>query len=297
MQRRPLRRRLGFTLIELLVVIAIIAVLIGLLLPAVQKVRQAAANAACKNNLKQIGLAFHKHHDSHDFFPSGGQAWYTPPNYVNGQPAVGAAQNAGWAFQLLPYLEGENAWRGGQATTDLERAKVAVGAPHKVYFCPARRSPQTVQYHDTDGLYFGGEQVTTALCDYAASNSEETGVVAPAATTRILDITDGTSNTMLVGEKRFNLAHLGQAHLNDDIGYTAGWDNNTVRFSNLEPEPDHSDPEAEEGEDRFGSSHPTRFNVVFADGSVRGVSYAIDPLVFSYLGDKSDGKVIDTSDL
>jgi prepilin-type N-terminal cleavage/methylation domain-containing protein len=285
--------RAGFTLIELLVVIAIIGVLLGLLLPAAQKVREAAARAKCQNNLKQIGLAFQDHHDSYNYFPSGGGDWWSIPTYVNGQPAVGAQQQAGWGFQILPFIEAANTWKGSPASDDFDRAVVAVGTPNAMFFCPSRRGMQTV----TVSLpgYFDDQPVTVALCDYAASNYEETGVVLYKKTTRIADVTDGTSNTLLVGDKRLNLAKLGRPQNDDDTGYATGFDNDVVRYTTKAPAPDYSAPKGD-GDYRFGSSHVGGFNTVFVDGSVHSLSYTIDPTVFSYLGNKSDGQVINSGD-
>src|SRR5262249_3681761 len=154
--------------------------------------------------------------------------------------------------------------------------------------------PQTVTF--SDSAYFGGIQVTTALCDYAASNSDGTGVVRRYTPNRIASITDGTSNTLLVGEKRMNLALMGQPQLDDDIGYTSGWDNNMMRSTRRRPRPDFSNPDNNSTK-RFGSSHPSQFNVVLADGSVRGTSYSISRNVFKYLGNKSDGNAINLDDL
>ena len=280
-------RRAGFSLVELLVVIAIIAVLIGLLVPAVQKVRAAAATTQCRNNLKQIGLAFQSHHDAYGYFPSGGWAWWTPPNYINGQPAVGLQQQGGWGFQILPFLEGTNAWKAG--------ARVAIATPNPIFFCPARRDPQTVTYDDEYSPPLTGTQLTHALCDYAASNLDGTGVVRQYYPVRIIEIRDGTSNTFLVGDKRLNLAALGSPQPDDNEGYTAGFDVDTVRNTSLPPAPDFFDNGWDKAS-RFGSSHAAGINAVFADGSVHFISYGIDTSVFLYLGNKSDGRVVDFAD-
>jgi prepilin-type processing-associated H-X9-DG protein len=280
-------------LIELLVVLAIIGMLMGLLVPAVQKVRAAAARVTCQNHLKQIGMAFHNHHTTFGFFPTGGWQWSTPPNYVNGAPAIGAQQQASWAFQILPFLEAENIWRGGRATNDLDRTLVAVGTTDKVFFCPARRVPQTVTVSFPE--YLGGMPVTHALCDYAAANFnktplKQTGVVRQFNPVQIAEITDGTSYTLMVADKRMNLAYLGQPQENDSVGYSCGWDLDVDRTTDKAPKPDSVT--ASDSTKRFGSSHTGGFNAVFADGSVRPISYTIDPVIFSYLGNKSDGQVI-----
>ena len=295
----------GFTLIELVMVIAVVAVLIGLLLPAVQKVREAAARVGCANNLKQLALGFQHHHDAHQFFPGGGHGPYTPPTFLApGAPAVGAAQAGGWGFQVLPYVEAEAVWQGGGADTIPGCQRTAVGTALPVFFCPSRRAPQVADHGPTPpGFLQNGllpAPLRTALCDYAAADSEGTGVVRRWMPRRFADVTDGASNTLLLADKRMHLPLVGLWHDRDNEGYTAGWNHDTIRTTLYPPAPDTTTgapppdpppgPGAVAGPGLFGASHPPGINAALADGSVRVLTYDIDPALFRRLGDIADGQ-------
>ncbi len=170
-------KRRGFTLIELLVVIAIIAILIGLLLPAVQKVREAAARAQCGNHLKQIGLGIHNHNDTHKLLPTGGQHWSMAPTYTSvGTPAGPRDQRAGWLFQILPFVEQDNVYKGSGQSTIAGAQVQAIAAVIPIYFCPSRRSPRV--FTQATNWYLPLAAGTHAQCDYGASianNSDTNG--------------------------------------------------------------------------------------------------------------------------
>ena len=210
--------RSAFTLIELLVVIAIIAVLIGLLLPAVQKVREASARMSCANNLKQIGLGIHNHHDTLGRLPPGG---------ANDQPPFGIdAPNSGhwgssWMVYILPYIEQDNLFKlwqftGQSGAFNATNNAAANNVEIKTYFCPSSPLPHfkatnqgaavasLSNYVGISGAVpglipgFTETRINTLPCGGQISGG---GMMIPNGQLRMTDIKDGASNTMAVSEQ------------------------------------------------------------------------------------------------
>jgi prepilin-type N-terminal cleavage/methylation domain-containing protein/prepilin-type processing-associated H-X9-DG protein len=293
------RARSAFTLIELLVVIAIIAILIGLLLPAVQKVREAAARMACSNNLSQLGKAVHNHNDQLGYLPHGGEHWQYAPSYAAvGQPHVLGAQTGGWQFQILPYIEQDNLFRGSGQPSVAAAQIQAIATPVKTYFCPARGGPRVFSQA---AWYLPNGTYGHAQTDYAGSNLNDTGAIVRKnngsgakdnngliAITQI-NVLDGTSNTLLAGEKRLNVAAIRGFQGDDNEGYSCAWDHDVMRNTHVPPLPD---PTSGDGQQRFGSSHTGGVMFVFCDGSVKMIPYSITQVTFDRLGRRSDGQVI-----
>ena len=295
------RVRSGFTLIELLVVIAIIAILIGLLLPAVQKVREAASRLKCQNNLKQIGLALHTHHDSYGYFPDTGTTWGSPRGTTNGY------DNWGWTWQLLPYLEQNN-------LTNPTLANSFIAASYVPQFqCPTRRQnarwvvPYAVEASASQVLLPANS--TVSGLDYAANlgptgcSLQSTcihGFVERFTHIRALDITDGLSNTMAVGEKYVKSTLYGGLDTSDCCGWLNGASHEMLRTGANQPKHDNPNDTTVGGGGNtafFGSAHPSGFNCVAADGSVRMVRYEVNLATFRLYLQRDDGQVLNLDQL
>jgi prepilin-type N-terminal cleavage/methylation domain-containing protein/prepilin-type processing-associated H-X9-DG protein len=320
-------RRAAFTLIELLVVIAIIGILIALLLPAVQKIREAAANLSCKNNLKQIGLALHNYHDAVGAFPPGHEC-----HKFNGIGATnGTIDNpyyfSNWAIEILPYIEQENLYKLYDNTVYNNHARnvVAVQSVVKIYSCPSDVNANQLLNPETLGRTSAGANVTFRTSSYRGmsgvncdgfdqwagypsevkvnlgtcpglrgllhSSDDWNGL----SNEKILNITDGTSNTLAVGERStrthptrgtfwghsFNLYSLSGAY---NQSYSL-W-NDYDACTNV---PGVDVARCKYG---WGSFHTAGLNFVLCDGHVSTISTTIDMRVFVALATIANGEVI-----
>ncbi len=291
-------RSRAFTLIELLVVIGIISVLVGLLLPAVQKVRSAVIRSQCANNMRQVGLALHQFHDVNRVFPSNG-GWdgkqtittatgsaFTPttfdktPNELYqwgvGDPRFSPRDQTGsWVYSILTYIEQEAAFRQRSWTAQ---------AP--VLLCPGRRStrPSVMIAEDAFGKYAGGGW-EWGKTDYAVNLESFDNRPLCHSTTRF---TDGLSNTVLVGEKAYDPSVQRADNWYWDEPYFFGGSKGTSR-GGLGLVPDRPGVPYKEN---WGSPHGSGVQFVFGDGSVRSLSFKTDTDQFAALLTPDGGEAV-----
>ncbi|QDU40707.1 putative major pilin subunit [Maioricimonas rarisocia] len=301
---RSVRGSRGFTLIELLVVIAIIAILIALLLPAVQQAREAARRTQCRNNLHNVGLALHNYMDVHGALPSGTSATYNANNVT----ATPEFESWGWSALILPYLDQAPVYNQldvtGRSLHATIEAVFAVGGasamddafpPISVYQCPSDQTgprlqngmvrnhfnglangpdnswrPPTLNYPGNHGGVAGDIRVPDDTTD-----RHPFGLLYTGSSVKMRDITDGSSNTFLVGEREFRCgAGTWLGARNPDGNGPHGNDYNLARIRI--PLNDPLNTGNDRCTDGFSSAHEGGAFFLMADGSVRFVSENID---------------------
>lgn len=277
---RSRTRRPGFTLIELLVVVAIIGVLVSLLLPAVQQVRETARRTQCQNNLKQLGLALYNYHSSHTSFPSG---WIGPTSYS-------------WCSLLLPELDQPAIFN--QLGVNVGKFPAPAGSeldiPLAVFLCPSDGKATANKNYTHDGtIGYQKSSYPGVHGDYRFINqivNSQTGVFGMASQTRLSDISDGPTNTFLVGERRLDKYFRGAIWMRatnkqgtymqgSSVVGTCGRNLNNIKQSRYIG---------------FSSQHLDGAYFLMCDGTVRFVHENISVKVYRNLGRRNDGKIIGT---
>lgn len=309
--------RRGFTLIELLVVIAVVSTLVSLLLPAVQQVREAARRMNCRNNLKQIGLALHSYHDARNAFPPG---YITFGPYCNG--ATDTATGWGWAAFTLPHIDQGPLYEAINFNIPLQDPQNAriVQATVPVYICPSDTLNGPFGVCDGSGNTVAQAAPSSyAACvggdETGATDARGAGVFYRNSPTRMADISDGTSSTILVGERAWSNANgiwagamsggtlmRGQQNPCQPVIPGAWYPAATLILAHAHLNNALVDANGGAGMDDFSSRHPGGSNFVFADGSVHFIrsvpgdnpdgSYAPDGVIFQRLGTRAMKEVV-----
>jgi prepilin-type processing-associated H-X9-DG protein len=318
------RRRLAFTLVELLVVVGVIAVLIGLLVPAIQKIREAATRRQCANNLRQLGLAAQNYYSAFGHYPQAGNAGgkgAKPGTAGNGNLTdhpVGKYPLRGWAVHLLPYLEQSNLI-AAQEAANLESGKpggmdLIREAALPVMLCPARPPRETTKNgKEGDRIITMGDYAAVVTSWTLGSDEANFGIIAAAGrgdekfpVVTYASITDGSSNTILFSEKyiptiyytvtNWHNAANGTYSWWDLPGWSASYSFASMRANQAAPHPDtdllYLKQFPSNTADIFGSAHTNGINAVMGDGSVQIIHYNIEKWVMQALGNRQDGVVV-----
>lgn len=326
------RQKQGFTLVELLVVIAIIGILVALLLPAIQAAREAARRSQCQNHLKQLSLATLNYESTFKALPSGGWGWHWMGDPDGG---FGKDQPGGWVYNITPYLEEATIRSIAQGLPiDKKKIELMTMSqtPIPTMNCPSRRGTQLYKYAypDTffnmktpsaivrgdygacmsgrklpqDGLYEPPTLAAGKTFNWQPYEKQQTaagwvdkfdGVIFYHSEIELRRITDGTSKTIMLGEKFLESNHYEDGLPSyDDQSYYLGFDrdyNISAYYQPLRDIPNY------DVAFRFGSAHSSVFNASFCDGSIHPTSYDIDLDVFQSLGSRNANDKTDGADL